>query len=114
MNRHSFPSVRLAMVPVVYGCDGSAAPEAAKALASEVVLVGLVRIVDGRPLSAGMPLARLVRRQLREMAPAGGQLRTKASVRVSATPRDELMQAVAAEEPDVLVLDWNGHLEALG
>jgi len=115
MNRHGFPTVRLAMVPVVYGCDGAAALAAARALAAEVLLVGLVPIADGRPLSAGMPLAREVRQRLRQIAPqTGGQVRSKAAVRVSPTPWVDLMEAVTAEAPDVLVLDWDEHLRALG
>jgi nucleotide-binding universal stress UspA family protein len=115
MHRHMFPNVRLAMVPVVYGCAGGAALAAAQALAAEVVLVGLVPIADGRPLSAGMPLARQVRQRLREIAPQpGGRVRSKAAVRVSPTPWIDLMEAVAAEEPDVLVLEWDEHLQALG
>ena len=115
MNRHMFPNVRLAMVPVVHGCAGGAALAAAQALAAEVVLVGLVPIADGRPLSAGMPLARQVRQRLREIAPRpGGRVRSKAAVRVSPTPWIDLMEAVAAEEPDVLVLEWDEHLQALG
>ena len=114
MGRHVFPRVRLAMVAVVYGCDGSAALAAAQALAAEVVLVGLVPIADGRSLSAGMPLARQVRQQLREIAPRlGERVRSKAAVRVSPTPWVDLMEAVAAEEPDVLVLDWDEQLQAL-
>lgn len=115
MTRPSFPRVKLAMVPVVLGCDGSAALAAAQSLAAEVVLVGLVPIADGRPLSAGMPLARQMRAHLRELAARpGGRMRTKAEVRVSPSPWAELMEAVAAEEPNVLVLDWTNHLAALG
>jgi nucleotide-binding universal stress UspA family protein len=115
MSRHAFPNVRLALVPVVHGHAGAAALAAAQALAAEVVLVGLVPIADGRPLSAGMPLAREVRQRLRQIAPQpGGRVRSKAAVRVSPTPWVELLDAVAAEQPDVLVLDWDEHLAALG
>ncbi len=115
MDRHTFPQVALAMVPVIHGCDGGAALAAAQALASEVVLVGLVPVSDAQAISAGMPLAREVRRRLRELAPEpGGRVRMRAAVRVSPTPWAELMDAVAADEPDVLVLDWNVHLPALG
>src|SRR5215510_2179842 len=109
MTRSSFPRIKLAMLPVVFGSDGTAALAAARALAAEVVLVGLVPIADGRALSAGMPLARQMRGQLRELARADG-LRARAVVGVSPTPWIELMEAVAAEEPDLLVLDWNAHL----
>src|SRR5258707_13359218 len=115
MTHASFPSVRLALLPVVSGSDASAALAAATALAAEVVLVGLVPVAAGQPLSAGMPLARQMRGQLRELsARPDGRLRSKAGVRVSERPWAELLEAVAAEQPDVLVLDWNVHLQALG
>ena len=112
---HAFPTDKLALVPVVHGADGAAALAAAQALAGEVVLVGLVPIGAGQSISSGMPLARQIRRQLRELAPLpGGPFRVKAAVRVSHNPWAELMEAVATEEPDMLVLDWNSHLQALG
>jgi glycosyltransferase involved in cell wall biosynthesis/nucleotide-binding universal stress UspA family protein len=115
MDGHTFPQVRLAMVPVVHGSDSRSALAAAQALAAEVILVGLVPIADGQAISTGLPRAQEVRRQLRDLAPQpGGQVRPKAVVRVSPTPWDELMQAVSAEDPDVLVLDWQTHLQALG
>jgi hypothetical protein len=114
VERHTFPQVRLALVPVIQGTDNASALAAAQALAGEVVLVGLVPILDGQPISAGMPRAQEVRRQLRELAPPGSGVRTKAVVHVSTTPWDELMQAVAADSPDVLVLDWATHLKGLG
>ena len=90
MKRHAFPSVRLALVPVVHGCDGTAALAAAQALAAEVVLVGLVPIMDGRPLSAGMPLARQVRRRLHEIAPQpGGRVRSKAAGQLQSTGEED-------------------------
>jgi glucosyl-3-phosphoglycerate synthase len=62
-----------------------------------------------------MPLARQMRAQLRELAARSDRhLRPKAVVHVSERPWAELLDAVAAEKPDVLVLDWNAHLQALG
>lgn len=115
MTRPRFTHLRTVLVPVVYGCDCQAALAAARALAREVVLVGLVRIAPDAPLSAGASAARRVRKQLRELAPAGNhQIRSKARVRVSTTPWADLRAVIAAEEPDLLLLEWDCHLDSLG
>ncbi|MBI4314952.1 MAG: hypothetical protein HY679_03375, partial [Chloroflexi bacterium] len=51
MKKHIFASIRTALVPIVWECDGEAAFKAARALASEVILVGLVAIPPDEPLS---------------------------------------------------------------
>ncbi len=115
MKTRTFPAVRTALVPIIYGCDGRAALAAARALATEVVLVGLVPIGPGDAISAGGPKARAVRTLLRELAPADdAQVRARATVRVSTTPWEELHAAIRLDDPDLLVLDWASHLTALG
>ncbi len=112
MNKRSFISVRTALVPIAYGCDCCAALDTARALASDVVLVGAVRIPRGEPLSTGALKARQVRKQLRELS-GGPQVRYKAQVHVSHTPWNDLLEVIAAEEPDLLLLEWPCHLETL-
>lgn len=112
---HSFPLVRSAYVPVVFGFDSDTALAAACALAQAVTLVGLVCVPAGEPVSAGAARARQVRQQLRELAArAPQQLHTKALVHVSYTPWLELQDTLVADEPDLLVLDWAGQLQAMG
>ena len=114
MTRKRFTHLRTVLVPVVFGCDCQAALTAARALARQVVLVGLVKVAPGAPLSAGVSSARQVRKQLRELAPAGGQIRSKARVHVSTTPWTDLLAVIAGEEPDLLLLEWECHLDSLG
>jgi len=115
MKPRTFPAVRTALVPVIYGCDGRAALAAARALATEVVLVGLVPIGAAEAISAGSAKARAVRAQLRELAPSDdAQVRARATVRVSTTPWAELHAAIHLDDPDLLVLEWDSHLTALG
>ena len=115
MTPRTFPAVRTALVPIIHGCDSTAALAVARSLATEVVLVGLVPVAPGDSISAGSPKARVVRALLRELAPAGdAQLRARASVRVSTTPWDELHTIIRLEDPDLLILDWTTHLAALG
>src|SRR5688572_9267228 len=111
---HTFPLVRQAFVPVIFGHDSADAIAAARALAQEVVLVGLVRVPPGEPVSAGVAQARQVRQQLRTLTHGSDPgVRAKAVVHVSYTPWKELHATLEADEPDLLVLDWAGHLEAL-
>jgi glucosyl-3-phosphoglycerate synthase len=115
MKPRAFPAVRSALVPVVHGCEGQAALDAARVLAADVTLVGLVPIASGESLSAGSLKARAMRRRLRELAgPADDHVRAKVQVHVSTEPWRELQAVVAADEPDLLLLDWDGHLQALG
>ncbi len=113
MQKRGFASVRTALVPIVFGCDHTTVLNAAQALASEVILVGIVNIPPTEPLSTGASKAREIRRQLRELS-AGPQLRYKALVHVSRTPWKDLQSAIAADAPDLLLLEWPCHLEALG
>jgi glucosyl-3-phosphoglycerate synthase len=115
MTRHHITSLRTVLVPIVFGCECQAALAAARALAREVVLVGLVKVEPGQSLSAGVSPARMVRRRLRKLALAGGDpFRTKARVSVSTTPWADLLAVIAAEEPDLLLLEWECHPDSLG
>ncbi len=115
MKLRTFPAVRTALVPIIFGCDGQAALAAARALATEVVLVGLVPIAATEAISAASAKARAVRAQLRALAPAADpQVRARATVRVSTTPWQELNTVLRLDNPDLLLLDWDSHLTALG
>jgi glycosyltransferase involved in cell wall biosynthesis/nucleotide-binding universal stress UspA family protein len=105
--------VRTVWVPILHGCENEAALAAARRLAADVVLVGVVRVPPDQPLSAGAYEARQVRRRLRVLS-AGEQVRYKSQVHVSHQPWVDLMQAIAADEPDLLLLDWPCQLDALG
>jgi glucosyl-3-phosphoglycerate synthase len=111
---HAYAPLRRALVPVVQGCDSSAALAAARALAREVVLVGLVGVAADQALSGGALAAREVRERLRTLAsPGDRQMRAKSRVRVSRAPWADLLEVIAAEKPDVLLLEWDGHFTAL-
>ncbi len=113
MNPHIFASVRTVLLPVVFECDCESAINAARALAPEVILVGLVNIPPGEPLSSGAVKARHVRKLLRKYAD-GAQVRSKARVRVSRAPWADLLEVIATEEPDLLLFEWDCQLKALG
>ena len=112
--KKTFNPFRKLLVPIVHGCDGDAALAAARLIAGErrVVLVGLVGVTDGESLSTGALPARHVRKRLRRLAD-GERARSKARVRVSHTPWAELADVIQEERPDLLLLEWPGHFDAL-
>ena len=112
MIKPAFGYIRSAIVPIVHGCECDAALAAARALADDVILIGVLYVPPDKPLSAGALQARQVRRKLRELSD-GPHVRYKTQVQVSHTPWRDLVDAIAAEEPDLLVLDWPCQLEAL-
>jgi glycosyltransferase involved in cell wall biosynthesis/nucleotide-binding universal stress UspA family protein len=112
MKKSKVDYIRTALVPVVYGCDGQSAFNAALRLAADVVLIGLVYVPPHHSLSTGAYQARQVRRRLRELG-AGPQVRYKAEVHVSHKPWHDLVQVIAEDEPDLLLLEWASQLEAL-
>ena len=113
MKTRKFASVQTALVPIVLGCDYADSLRAAMLLAADVVLVGVVVVPPDEPISAGAARARDVRRILRDLSD-GPQVRYKAQVQVSHTPWIELVNVIAADQPDLLLLDYPCQLEMLG
>jgi nucleotide-binding universal stress UspA family protein len=113
MTKEKFSSFRTVLVPVVYGCRGTAALAAARALEADILLVGLVPVPPGRSLSRGTPMARHVRRRMRQLV-SSPHVRSKADVRVSHEPWVDLRKIIEADEPDLLLLDWPAQLDAMG
>ncbi|MBM3120768.1 MAG: glucosyl-3-phosphoglycerate synthase [Chloroflexi bacterium] len=111
--KRALGSMRRVLVPVVYGCDSSRAVALAHALAAEVVLLGLVRMDPGEPLSAGASRAREVRMLLAALA-QDGHTQVKARVRVSHTPWADLCAVIGRDTPNLLLLEAGSHLEAMG
>lgn len=113
MRQHIFAPIQTALVPVVHGCPGEAALAAARALAMEVILIGVVRMPPGESLSAGATKARELRKILRELG-RSEHIRSKVNVIVSHTPWAELMEVITAEQPDLLLIGWAEQWTALG
>jgi glucosyl-3-phosphoglycerate synthase len=108
-----FASLHTALVPVVHGVGADEAIQAAQSLASEIMLVGVVRLEPEQPLSAGAVLARQVRARLSALT-AGTGLRARGRVLVSHKPWSELRRIVDVQEIDLLVLGAGEHLAGLG
>ena len=104
--RYSTRLFRKVLVPVFDGAPPEAALTVAMMIAeaAHVMIAGIVGIPDGESLSAAALPARAVRQALREMANRR-RVRTSGRTRVSHRPWTELLQLVAEESPDLLVLD---------
>lgn len=112
--RVPFQAMETALVPVFAGSDGSALLQAARAFAHRVVLVGLVGVEGDEMLSAGAAAARTLREQVRLLAGDYADVSALAQVYVSSAPWKELQKVAADVAPDLLLLDWENHLEQLG
>ncbi len=100
----SLRKIRTALVPLGTGSSGHASLALAKAIADEVILVGVAPIAAGEAISAGAQVARKIRKRLFSLsAPA---VRFKSTVIVSETPWEDLQRVIAAEKPDLLLMDW--------
>jgi len=107
-----FASLRRIMIPVVDGCSGNAVLSVARAVSAEVVWVGVVSLPSEEALSTGAARARQVRQRLKALA-GEKRFRSRARVLVSHTPWADLKEVIEAEDPDLLLLEWNEHLPAL-
>jgi glucosyl-3-phosphoglycerate synthase len=112
MKRHTFTPIQMALVPVIYGYKGESALAAAQALSPVVVVVGVVVVPEQESLSAGATPARELRKVLRALG-RSEQVRPKSQVIVSHKPWADLLEAIRAEQPDLLLLEWAEQLTAL-
>jgi len=96
--------IKLALVPIGLGEDGQKAFHAAHLIAAEILLVGVVPIKKGQPISAGAEQARALRKRLMSMSDTN--VRFKSTVIVSRTAWKDLQSIIANEEPDLFVVEW--------
>lgn len=111
--RRDFRPIGQALVPVIAGCDVSAALAAATAIAQQVQLLGIVAAAPDTPISAHTEAAGALRKRLRTLS-WGPQIRYQSQVIVSQEPWRDLLRQIDEQQPDLLVLDLAEHLPALG
>jgi glucosyl-3-phosphoglycerate synthase len=97
-------NIKTALVPIGTGSDGQAALTLAQTIAEEVILVGVVPIPAGEPLSPGARTARQIRKRLLSLS--SPSIRFKSTVIVSETPWKDLQSVIAHEEPDLFIIEW--------
>lgn len=101
-------------MPVTSDCEPEHAISAAQAITSRdgVLLLGFVYVEDQDSLSTAARPVQATRKRLQVLAHEHGvQARTK--VRASHQLWEELSRAIQAERPDLLILEWPCHFEAL-
>jgi glucosyl-3-phosphoglycerate synthase len=102
------------LVPIIHECDQRSALAAASAITGleRLILVGLVPIPANHSLSTAASLTQGLRRKIRQLTGKAGETR---SARVYAThsPWKELLQVLAREQPDLLVLEWPSQIDGL-
>jgi glycosyltransferase involved in cell wall biosynthesis/nucleotide-binding universal stress UspA family protein len=96
--------IKTALVPIGAGTEGQTALTLAKAIAREVILVGVVLIPAGEPVSAGAQAARQIRKRLLSLS--SPSIRFKSTVIVSEKPWKDLQSVIAHEEPDLFIIEW--------
>lgn len=102
------------MVPVVWNCNQDSALVAAEAIGGKgkVFYYGIVPVASQAPLSAAAAPARELRKKLKQLSRGEG-FSHWAEVEVSYHPWREVVKAVEREKPDLLILEWPSHFEAL-
>jgi glycosyltransferase involved in cell wall biosynthesis len=104
----AFGKFKTALVPVSPNFTEKTAISLAKLVAEEVVLVGVVCIAPGEPVSAGAQIARKIRRYLLSLS--NSTMRTKSTVIVSEHPWVDLQEVIRIEKPNLLLVEWmNGN-----
>ncbi len=96
--------VKSVLIPIDPLSNGEQLLAIAKAISTEVILVGVVPIEAGQPVSAGVQTARTIRKRL--LALDDETTRYKSTVIVSATPWQDLQEVIADEEPDLFLAEW--------
>lgn len=99
-----FGKLKTALVPVSPDFAEQTAISLAKLLAEEVVLVGVVCIAPGEPISAGAKIARKVRKYLLSLS--NSVMRSKSTVIVSEHPWVDLQEVIRIEKPNLLLVEW--------
>lgn len=114
-SRAAFRPIHTVVVPVFHDATEqnpaalASLVETARLLASEVVLVGIVRVASEEAMSAAAATAQELRAGLGALAGAPG-VTVHAHVYASTTPLAELERVVQELTPDLLLLDWDVHL----
>ncbi|MDP1713134.1 MAG: glucosyl-3-phosphoglycerate synthase [Anaerolineales bacterium] len=114
MIKHSdFKPIHTILIPLVHEGPGLDALELARHFDAEILLVGVVVVPPDQSLSVGAMAARALRKQLRHYG-KDERITSKSQIIVSHQPWNELSNLLQKEKPDLLCLEWDSHLTALG
>lgn len=105
--------IRKLLIPVLRGCDSETTLALAKAIAGpeDIILVGLISVPDGKPLSEGTLAARHLRSHLRSLSKVHN-LQRSPQVLVTDQPWSELIRFSREIDPDMMIIEWPCHFDA--
>jgi glucosyl-3-phosphoglycerate synthase len=114
MQKHiDFSPIHTILIPLIHDGPGESMIEAARHFDAEIILVGIVVVPENQSLSVGAISARALRKKLREYG-KDKQIISKTQVIVAHHPWHELSVMLQNEQPDLLFLEWDTHINALG
>jgi len=114
MRKYSvFAPIRTILIPMVHEGPGTQMLEVARCFDAKIILVGVVVVPREESLSVGAVAARALRKKLRQYR-KDEQIKIKAHIIVSYEPWLDLAKLLQDEKPDLLCLEWDSHLQALG
>lgn len=96
--------IKTVLVPIGTEDTGQTMLTLAKAIAEEVILVGVVPIAEGESVSAGAKIARQIRKRLLSLS--NSSMHFKSTVIVSAAPWKDLQDIVSSDKPDLFIIEW--------
>lgn len=111
--RSKFSPIHTILIPLLPDGVGLQALAVARHFEAEIILVGVVVVPAGQSLSVGAAGARSLRKQLRVFG-EDKRITSKVQIIVSYQPWHELSSLLQKEKPDLLCLEWDAHLSALG
>ena len=102
------------LVPIIHGCDQTSAINAARAITGEedVMFLGLVYVPEGKSLSSATRHVQEVRQALKNLSSAQSSDRWT-EVYATHHPWNEIVKITKKEAPDLLILQYPCHFEAL-
>jgi nucleotide-binding universal stress UspA family protein len=113
--KYSTRSFHKILVPLIWNCSYSDALQAALIISGPQAIrfAGFIHIEAEESLSKGALRAQEMRAQLHDLS-AAAKIRPRGPVSVSHAPWDELQLIIQEDQPDLLMLGWPCHFEALG
>jgi nucleotide-binding universal stress UspA family protein len=113
MQKHSnYVPLHTILIPFIHDGPGIHALEVARHFDAEIILVGVVVVPPEQSLSVGAVSALALRKQLRHFG-KDERITSKSQIIVSYQPWMELAKLIQDENPDLLCLEWDTHLEAM-
>ena len=108
-----FAPIQTILIPIMHEGPGAAVLEVARCFDAKIILVGVVVVPAKESLSVGAVAARALRKVLRQYG-KDERITAKAQIIVSYEPWMELAKLLQDVKPDLLCLEWDSHLQALG